>query len=101
MGKYQYIRLPAPGRLPKLGIYPNVGIGIGVGVGTIKMGRYPCCCWYQNNGVNTQMSNVGAYKAAARLLVPEQRGKYPKNMVGIGIGIGVGTGTIKAGWVPV
>ena len=44
-----------------MGIYPNVGVGVGVGVGVvvgvgvgaIKAGRYPCCCWYQNNGVNT------------------------------------------------
>ena len=38
------------------------------GVGAIKAGRYPCC-WYRNSGVNTQMLNVGAYKAAAKLLL--------------------------------
>ena len=45
------------------------------------------------------MLNVGAYKAAARLLVPEQRGKYP-NVGVVGVGVGVVVGAIKAGRYP-
>ena len=53
MGAHQYIRLPTSGRLPKLGIYPSVK------------------CWCYKSGGHPLL-----------LLVPEQLGKYPKNMVG-------------------
>ena len=52
-GAHQYIRLPTPGRLPKLGIYPNVGVGVGVGVGVVTWG------WRHKSG------------AVPLLLVPE------------------------------